>query len=48
MLRISNLVRSKILPLRVPMRAGIPNWDRPDPPPSANVPLEHEVKIVNT
>lgn len=42
MLRISNLVRGRI-PKRLPMRAGLPNWDRPDPPPSAIVPLDHEV-----
>lgn len=42
MLRISNLVRKGILKT-MPMRAGLPNWDRPDPPPSAVVPLEHEV-----
>ncbi len=43
MLRITNLMRGKLLLKRIPMRAGIPNWDRPDPPPSVHVPLDHQV-----
>lgn len=42
MLRITNLMRGKLLK-RIPMRAGIPNWDRPDPPPTVHVPLDHQV-----
>jgi hypothetical protein len=44
MLRITNLLRGRI-PKRMPARAGLPNWDRPDPPPSARVPVDHEVKF---
>lgn len=43
MLRITNLMRGKLLLKRIPMRAGIPNWDRPDPPPSVHLPLDHQV-----
>lgn len=42
MLRISNLLRGRI-PMRIPVRAGLPNWDRPDPPPSVVVETDHEV-----
>lgn len=42
MLRIPNLLRSK-LPNKTPLRAGLPGWHRPDPPPSVEVPLDHEV-----
>ena len=42
MLRLSNLVRTKV-PQRLTLRAGLPGWHRPDPPPSAHVPIDHEV-----
>lgn len=45
MLRISNLVRGRILPITKVARAGLPNWERPDPPPSAYVPVDHEVAL---
>lgn len=44
MLRIANLVRSRVLPRKIPTRAGLPNWDRPDPPPTVKVPVTEEVK----
>jgi len=45
MLRITNLIR-KTNPLKiVPMRSGPPGWSRPDPPPTARVPLQHEVQL---
>lgn len=44
MLRITNLLRGR-LPKHIPMRAGIPNWDRPDPPPTVRYNLDHQVLI---
>lgn len=40
MLRLSNLLRSKALQRKIPIRGGAPGWDRPDPPPSATVPYD--------
>lgn len=45
MLRLSNLVRNQAIIRAVPMRSGPPGWTRPDPPPTARVPLQHEVKF---
>lgn len=45
MLRITNLLRGKI-PKRIPMRGGLPNWDRPDPPPTPHYELDHQVQII--
>lgn len=43
MLRISKLIRPVRNLRKVPVRAGLPGWDRPDPPPSAKVPTDHEL-----
>lgn len=43
MLRLSKLLRCTALPKHIATRSGLPNWDRPDPPPSATVPDDHEV-----
>lgn len=46
MLRLSNLLRGRVLPKHIATRSGLPNWDRPDPPPSATVPVDHEVTVI--
>lgn len=45
MLRISNLIRRRVMLKAIPIRAGVPGWDRPDPPPSVKIPYDHEVII---
>jgi hypothetical protein len=41
MLRISNLLRGKVMPRKIPMRSGLPNWDRPDPPATPSHEIDH-------
>lgn len=43
MLRISKLIRPARLLNKVPLRAGLPGWDRPDPPPSVCLQADHEI-----
>jgi hypothetical protein len=38
MLRIASLLRNKQLIKKTIFRAGMPGWDRPDPPPTERVP----------
>ncbi len=37
MLRIGSLLRNKQLIKKTVLRAGMPGWDRPDPPPTERV-----------
>jgi hypothetical protein len=38
MLRICSLLRNKQIIKNTVLRAGMPGWDRPDPPPTERVP----------
>lgn len=38
MLRIAKLTRIPTNLRKIPIRGGVPGWDRPDPPPSVIIP----------
>ena len=46
MLRIGSLLRNKQLIKKTVLRAGMPGWDRPDPPSTKKSPRTRRVKLL--